>query len=121
MIVRELDKNHDWTFGRSKSNYIDKSDAISQCVKTKLLALKRDWILNTDDGIAWFDYLTKNPNVKQLERDIKAEVFKIDGVIEITEFDILLDSVTRAFLIQITYRDKYNDTREVAFDVTDNR
>ncbi|WP_392563446.1 hypothetical protein RHO13_08565 [Orbus wheelerorum] len=121
MIVRELDKNHDWTFGRGKANYLSQSDAIKQCIKTKILALKGNWILNADEGIAWFDYLTKNPNVAQLERDVKNAIASIDGVTEIISFDIGLDSVTRVFLIQITYSDNYNNTNEVEFNVTSNR
>ncbi|MDF7667457.1 hypothetical protein PT273_06320 [Orbaceae bacterium ESL0727] len=121
MKVRELDNNHDWTFGHGLANYLTDSAAIAQCVKTKLLALKRDWFLNRDEGIAWFDYLTKNPNTKQLETDVKTEIFNVDGVVSIDKFDILLDTDTREFLIQITYTDKYNKSNEAAFNVTDNR
>ena len=119
MIVRELDNNHDWTFGRGFANYLSRSDAIAQCVKTKLLALKKDWFLNRDDGIAWFDYLTKNPNTKQLEIDVRTEIFKVEGVLNIDEFDILLDPETRQFLIQITYTDKFNNIHEASINVKD--
>lgn len=117
MIVRELDSSHDWTFGRGIANYLNGSDAIAQCVKTKLLALKRDWFLNRDDGIAWFEYLTKNPDTKQLEIDVRTEIFKVDGVIHIDEFDILLDPENRQFLIQITYTDKFNNINEASINV----
>ena len=119
MIVRELDNNHDWTFGRGFANYLSRSDAIAQCVKTKLLALKKDWFLSRDDGIAWFDYLTKNPNTKQLEIDVRTEIFKVEGVLNIDEFDILLDPENRQFLIQITYTDKFNNINEASINVTD--
>ena len=119
MIVRELDNNHDWTFGRGFANYLNGSDSIAQCVKTKLLALKRDWFLNRDDGIAWFDYLTKNPNTKQLEIDVRTEIFKVEGVLNIDEFDILLDPENRQFLIQITYTDKFNNINEASINVAD--
>lgn len=121
MIVRQLDNNHDWTFGHGLGNYLDNSDAIVQCVKTKLLALKGDWFLNREDGIDWFDYLTKNPNTKQLEIDVKTEIFKVEGVININSFDILLNPNTRQFLIKITYTDKFNKVSEASFNVTDNR
>ena len=119
MIIRELDNSHDWTFGRSFAIYLNGSDAIAQCVKTKLLALKRDWFLNRDDGIAWFDYLTTNPNTKQLEIDVRTEIFKVEGVLNIDEFDILLDQETRQFLIQITYTDKFNNIHEASINVKD--
>lgn len=88
-------------------------------MKTKLLALKRDWFLNRDDGIAWFDYLTKNPNTKQLEIDVRTAIFQVEGVINIDQFDILLNPETRQFLIQITYTDKFNNSNEASINVAD--
>lgn len=120
MIVRELDKNHDWTFGRGKSNYLSKSDAIAQSVKTKLLSLKNDWFLNLKDGIGWFDYLEKNSNTQALEMECKSRILSVKGVVEITFFDIQLNSETRQLLIQVEYNDKYNQSKGVNFNVTDN-
>lgn len=121
MRVRELDEIGDWTFGRGQANYLDKSEAIAQCVKTKLRALKGNWIINQNDGIAWFNYLDKNPDTRQLEIDIKAELQKIEGITEVNEFDILLDSETRRFLIQISYTDIYGQEKEVSFNASNNR
>lgn len=118
MIVRGLDNNGDWTFGRGLTNYLTESNAIAQCVRTKLLSLKNDWFLNRDDGIAWFDYLEKNPDIQQLERDIKNIVSNIDGVEMITDFDLLLDNDTRVMQIQIGYDDKYKNSNEVNVNVT---
>jgi len=75
--------------------------------------------MNRNDGIAWFDYLTKNPNTKQLEIDVRTEIYKVEGVVSIDEFDILLDPETRQFLIQITYTDKFNNINEASINVTD--
>lgn len=121
MRVRKIDDNNDWCFGYGRASFLGESKAIAQCVKTKLLSLKNDWFLNLDDGIAWFDYLKKNPNLSQLESDIKVAVFSIEGVTEITEFDVLLDTDTRKFLIQISYKDKFNETSEVSFNVASDR
>jgi len=120
MIVRGLDQQHDWTFGQGKANYLTGSDAIKQCIKTKLLSLKGNWFLNLNEGIAWFDYFENHINVIQLERELKLAIASIDGVTEILSFDVLLNSVTRTFLIQITYSDKYNKTNEVEFNVNSN-
>ena len=121
MKVRQLDDDHDWMFGRGYADYLNSSQAITQCIKTKLQALKSDWFMNRDDGIAWFDYLTKNPNTKQLEIDVRTEIYKVEGVVSIDEFDILLDPETRQFQIHITYTDKFNNTNGASFNVTNNR
>lgn len=121
MIVIDLDGEHDWTLGNGRSNYLTESEAIKQCIKTKLLSLKNNWFLSPDDGIAWFDYLEKNPNVTQLEKDVKTAINNIDGVTSIISFDILLDSVTRTFFIQVEYLDRYNNLNEVEFNVNSDK
>lgn len=113
MRVRQLDNNHDWTFGRGKANYLTKSEAIKQCVETKLLAFKNDWVLNRNDGIDWFSYLVKNPDLNSLKSEIKTEVFNVDGVVEISLLNVELDNTTRKINIHLVYSDKYNETSEI--------
>lgn len=119
MKVRALDGNHDWCFGRGMVNYLTGSKAIAQSVKTRLLMLKNDWFLGMDDGIAWFDYFEKNPDVTSMEGDIKTAVTSVYGVDIITDFDVLLDSETRSMKIKISYDDIYKNNSEVIANVGD--
>ena len=57
MIARRLDASHDWTFGSSKANYAQKSEAIAQCIKTSLLSFRFNWFLDEDHGVNWFALL----------------------------------------------------------------
>ncbi|AWK42588.1 hypothetical protein LGZ99_21690 [Photorhabdus temperata] len=116
MRVRRLDNNHDWTFGDNRSDYATKSDAIAQCVQTRLMSLRNDWFLNPDHGVRWFDYLRKNPNLMQMESELKTTVLKTDGVIEITDFDIQIDRDSRKSLVTVTYIDIYGNRNEVNAD-----
>jgi len=120
MRVRRLDENHDWVFGVGRSSYERGSNAIAQCVKTRLLSLRNDWFLNTGHGITWFDYLRKNPDLRTMEIELKSAVLKTEGVTELTGFDININPNTRKCIIQVTYVDKYNNNSEVLVNAPGN-
>lgn len=117
MKVRAVDKNHDWVFGGGLGSYKRESEAISQCVKTALLSVKNNWFLDVTHGIAWFEYWTKNPNVLRMEREVKQAILNVDGVLSITDFDIVIDSETRKCVISVSYRDKFNEENTVTENV----
>ncbi|CAQ85184.1 MULTISPECIES: hypothetical protein [Photorhabdus] len=120
MRVRRLDNNHDWTFGNGRSDYATKSEAIAQCVQTRLLSLRNDWFLDSDHGVRWFDYLKKNPNILAMESELKTTVLKTEGVTEITAFDIIIDIDSRGSLVTVTYIDIYGNKKEVNTDAPSN-
>ncbi|MEK9497049.1 hypothetical protein V2H77_11400 [Photorhabdus sp. P32] len=120
MRVRRLDSNHDWTFGNGRSDYATKSEAIAQSVQTRLLSLRNDWFLNPDHGVGWFGYLKKNPNLMQMESELKTTVLKTHGVTEITNFDIRIDKDSRKSLVTVTYIDIYGNKKEVNADAPNN-
>lgn len=105
MRVRKLDKNHDWTFGRGLNNYIVGSEAIYQSVKCILLSVKNDWFLDLEHGIDWFNYWRKNPNMLQMELDVKSNVLLVDGVVKIDSYDVTIDRETRKSIITLSYTD----------------
>lgn len=108
MKVRALDENHDWTMGHKYS-----SDAIAQNVKTAILRLFNDWFLDPQSGIKWFNYLSKNPNLQALQREIKNEVLSVKEVAELNKFDIKI-SPERKATINLTYTDIYGLKNEVS-------
>lgn len=120
MKVRRLDDNHDWCFGRGRTDYCVQSSAISQSVLTRLLSLNKDWFLNRDHGIKWFDYLRKNPNLAVMEPEIKNSVLNTQGVEQITAFDIQLNPDTRLITISVSYIDIYGHKTEVTTDAPNN-
>lgn len=120
MRMRRLDENHDWTFGSGRSDYATESEAISQSVKTRLLSLHSDWFLNRDHGVKWFDYLKKNPNLVNIESELKKTVLNTDGVTEITGFSIALDPDTRKITVSVDYIDIYGNSMGVSTDAPNN-
>lgn len=57
MIVRALDSNGDWTFGKGKNDYLSGNAAVAQLIKTRLLSFLGDCFFDTGAGLDWFTYL----------------------------------------------------------------
>lgn len=116
MRVRRLDENHDWTFGKGRSDYAQESEAIRQCVMSRLLSLHRDWFLNPDTGVHWLDYLGKNPDLRSLEAELKMVALNTEGVTELVEFALSLNSDTRKLTVSLAYTDIYDSKQGVTVD-----
>lgn len=118
MKVRRLDSNHDWTFGSGFANYLTGSDATRQCIQTILLSFRFNWFLDEDHGINWFGYFVKNPDVPVMEDDIKRHILAVEGVAELRDLNLQLNTITRQMIITVRYTDIYNITQTVITSVT---
>jgi hypothetical protein len=113
MRVRRLDNEEDWSFGRGLNSYANNSEAIAQCVKTRLLSLHNDWFLNRDDGVKWFNYLCKKPDLRTMEVELKSTVLNTYGVETILNFDIKIPEGIRTAVITVGYLDRYGSEKGV--------
>lgn len=109
MIVRKLNQNHDWTFGKSNSEYLIESNAIKQCVLTAVLAVRNDWFLSMGDGVDWVNYLSRSTNMALFENDLKSNILAVDGVYSILSIVPVLDRNKRKATISIEYMDIFNN------------
>jgi len=57
MIVRALDSQGDWTYGKGENDYLSGSSAVGQMIQTRVLSFLGDCFFDTGAGIAWFSYL----------------------------------------------------------------
>lgn len=71
MIIRQNDRNNDWTFGQSKNNYIAGNYGVLQNLKTKLQEWKRNCFFNLQAGIDWSTRLGYKGQKALLDVDIK--------------------------------------------------
>ena len=117
MKVRQLDSNHDWTFGNGLANYATESDAIKQCVKTILLSFRYNWFLDEDHGINWHAYFVKNPDVPVMEADIKRHILEVEGVSTLQNLELQLNTITRQMIITVRYTDIYGQSSTVITNV----
>ena len=77
--VRALDENHDWTFGRGKSNYKKNSAAVAQNIDTRLNSYLGDCFFDTASGIDWFN-LMGGKDKGAVERAVRTIILNTDGV-----------------------------------------
>jgi len=100
MIVRALDINNDWTFGRGKNNYKSNVDAVAQNVQTRLMSFLGDCFFKTDDGIDWFNLLGSK-NRLELELAINATILNTENITGLIAVSSILNENR---LISISYR-----------------
>lgn len=107
MRVRRLDQNHDWTFGQGYSNYATQSEAIAQCVKTRLWSFINDWFLDLEHGLPYLEITGRNTDLNRLEMQVKRQVLSIDGLLVINDYQAEINSETRHLTLTVSYTDIY--------------
>ncbi|KGE06447.1 hypothetical protein LA03_31600 [Burkholderia gladioli] len=112
MRVRRLDTGGDWTFGRGRADYADRSESVAQRVATRLRSFRGDWFLDLDHGIPWIERMERGNERDRLESDIKRQILGTVGVERILAFDIAVDGQTRRMTVSTTLRDRYGNEFE---------
>jgi len=102
MIIRALDVNHDWTFGKGKSNYLNQQLAIAENVQTRLLSFLNDCYFDLDAGIDWFNLMgTMGVTDQEIELTCRAVILQSYGVVKVNSISINRNRTSRN--IYITY------------------
>lgn len=115
MRVRRLDKNHDWTFGQGFANYANESEAIAQCVKTRLWSFTNDWFLDLNHGLPWLEKMGRRVDLSLWEMRIKRYVLETYGVKSISSYVADYNPDTRKLTIDISYIDIFNEEQTVSY------
>lgn len=115
MRVRRLDSNHDWTFGQGFSSYANQSEAIAQCVQTRLWSFMGDWFLDLEHGLPWLEQMDRTTNLNAFERQIKRAVLEVEGVKQIQAYHTDLDSNSRQLTVSIEYVDIYDKPHQASY------
>jgi hypothetical protein len=112
--VRYIDENGDVSFGRGARNYLSGSPATAQRLGTRMKLNRGEWFLDTDAGIPWFQ--PEDASVRPIlggRRDdayaaavVKAYTLGTDGITEIREFSMRVDSNARHMSIAETVADE---------------
>lgn len=98
-IVRALDSNGDWTFGKGLNDYKSGIDAVRQNIQTRLSSFLGDCFFDSLAGIDWFNFLGSK-NTVALELAIRAVIMNTDEVEALVSVNSLLNEVTRDLAIQ---------------------
>jgi len=112
--MRNLDENHDWTFGAGKNNYVSENLEIALNIKTRVLSFLGDCFFDTEAGIDWFnllDYRYQN----RLENSVQDVILKTPGVTAINGVDMLIGAdrnIRIQYDVQTIYSSSYTDEIE---------
>jgi len=110
--VRAIDSEGDWLLGHKAD-----SAAISQNVKTQILSLYNDWFLDFENGVRWFNYLSKNPNTDKMRDEIKRQILSVEGV---SSLEILnINTNERKATIEVQYRDIYDESQRLYINASE--
>ena len=91
--------NFNFTFTGTVAKYVQ------QKLKIRLAIFRGEWYLNNQVGLPYFeDIFVKDPNLVFIEDLYKSQISSVDGVKEITSFELLADSQTRDFFVNFTVR-----------------
>jgi hypothetical protein len=86
MIIRNVDENGDWVFGKGKNDYKKDQDALEVSLKTRLKSWKFDCFFDEQEGIDYKNYLDRNTQTF-LDNDIKRVTLQTDGILRINSFE----------------------------------
>jgi len=90
MIVRSIDVNNDWNFGKGKQDYLVEGAAIGQSIKTRLQSFLGDCFFDIGAGIDWWNLLGSK-NLVGLSLSIQTTIRNTDGVTRLVELSNVLD------------------------------
>lgn len=99
MIVRSVDVNGDWLFGKGRNDYKSAKKAVAQCIQTRLSSFLGDCFFATTEGIDWFNLLGAK-NQLALNLAVSAMILNTKDVISIAQLSINLDRDTRQITIK---------------------
>jgi len=108
MIIRAIDANNDWTFGKGKSSYKSSQLALIQNLKTKLQEWKGDCFFDIEAGVDWKNRLTKRSQAAPLREEIRTVMLKADGVTEVINLDLNFNSTSRNLTINYSVKTIYS-------------
>jgi len=105
MIVRAIDENGDWTFGKGKNDYKSENNAVAQKILTRLSSFLGDCFFALDEGIDWFNLLGAK-NQLALNLAISGKILNTEDVVGIIQLSINLSpqrELTIKYDVQTVY------------------
>jgi hypothetical protein len=117
-IVRALDSNGDWLFGKSLSDYIANQSAVAQTIKTNVSSFLGDCFFDLGSGINWFVFLAGSKNQLALQLAIASTILNTTNVTGLLQLSATLNPLTRGFNIAYQVNTTYSVvTGQFSFDL----
>lgn len=115
MIIRALDADHDWKFGRGKQDYLTKNDAIALNIETRLLSFFNDCFFDLAAGLDWFGFLSRKNTSKEIELNSRAVILQSYGVVQVTSLTATISGrvLSLKYTIDTIYTKQFSKNLEV--------
>ena len=113
MAFRNLDNNHDWTFGIGRNNYVSGSQEVLLNVQTRILSFLGDCFFAPLDGIDWWRLLDYNKQ-EEAENAVMATIAETEGVESVNQIDSYINS-QRRLTLSYSITDIYGNTNQREF------
>lgn len=91
MIVRGIDAEGNWLFGKGANDYLQANAAIGQNIKTRLQSFLGDCFFAINEGLDWFNILGSKNQIG-LELAIRAVILNTPLVTAIRSLTVLVES-----------------------------
>lgn len=91
MIIRGLDADGDFQFGRGKASYLKGQDAVMLNIKTRLKSFLNDAFWNMAFGIDWLNYLGNKQTQLNVVLACRATVLQSFGVTKVNAVNYEMD------------------------------
>lgn len=90
MIVRALDQNGDWTFGKGKNDYKSGLDAFAQSLQTRCSMILGDCFFAKQQGIDYFNLLGGG-SALALNLAMSTTILNTENALEIKSLNFTVD------------------------------
>lgn len=106
MIIRNLDENHDWTFGKGRNNYASGNKCVGLNIQTRILSWLNDCFFAQSEGVDWVNRLGMKGQTDMLEQDIRTIIVQTPDVVQLVDFQFQV--VGRVFTAQYTVNTRFS-------------
>lgn len=118
MKIRNLDKNGDWTFGQSTSNYVRDAYAVALDIKMKIREWFGDCFFALQNGIPYPLRLGSHNQKRFLDADIYNIAQSVEGVLRV--FNFQSSGIGRNYRCSFNVYQQYStETLNIEFDAQD--
>lgn len=112
MIIRSIDSDSDWSFGKGKSSYKTQQAAINQNIETRLYEWKGDCFFDNEAGVDWKNRLAKRSQLEPLRDEIRTVILKSFGVTEVVNVSFDFNSTSRNLKVDYSVKTIFSTETE---------
>lgn len=91
MSFRNLDGNHDWTFGVGRNNYVVENQEVGLNIKTRVLSFLGDCFFAPLEGIDWWHLMEYNKR-EEMENSVMNVIATTPDVTQVNQIDSILNA-----------------------------